>query len=357
MISNRKACFICGTPFHVFTSIILRYQLDIESDIIIYDAFPNTRELKKNLEKEKIFDSVKVIDKDKEYGLPKPLALRYIYSLFGYFRIKKLVSKALPELKEYSDVFFANAQIVDVIDRFNYCFLKKYYPDINLYIIDEGWQCYDEKFYHLTKLDYLFRKYVVKADTHVLDMGVYIYNLDLFNMVNPDSKLNILPIIKPEQYVIEKLKSVFSYVVLDDLSQYDIIIFDTVREEELTKAGSAKFDRIIKKQVGDKKVIVKPHPRDKTRYLNYDYFQTDGFPFELLCLFNNFDDYIFLNNNSSAVFSPKIVFDQEPTIIFTYKSLEKYMPDVNGIDRDFFVSCIRKLYRDSSKVIVLDEKL
>lgn len=355
MESKRKACFICGTPFHVFTSIILKYQLDIESDIIIYDAFPNTKELQNNLEKEKIFGSVKVLDKDKEYGLPKPLSLRYIYSLFGYFRIKKIVSKVLPELKDYSDVFFANAQVVDVIDRFNYCFLKKYYPNINLYIIDEGWQCYDEKFYQLTRLDYIFRKFVVRANTHVLDMGVYIYNPDLYNMVNRDKKLNILPIIKPKHQVLEKLKSVFSYVVLDDLSQFDMIIFDTVREEEFTKVGSGKFDQIIKNLVGDKKVIVKPHPRDKTRYFNYDYFKTDGFPFEILCLFNNFDDYVFLNNNSSAVFSPKIVFDQEPKIIFAYKAVEKYMQDVNGIDRDYFVSCIRKLYRDPSKVIILDE--
>ena len=355
MNSKRKACFICGTPFHVFTSVILRYQLNIEADIIIYDAFPNIKELKRNLENEKIFGNVKVLDKDKEYGLPKPLALRYIYSLFGYFRIKKIVSKVLPELKDYTDVFFANAQVVDVIDRFNYCFLKKYYPKINLYIIDEGWQCYDEKFYQLTKLDYLFRKYVVRANTHVLDMGVYIYNLDLYNMVNPNKKLNIMPITKPKQEVIDKLKNVFSYVVFDDLSKYDMIVFDTIREEELTKTGSIKFDQIIKKQVGDKKVIVKPHPRAKTRYLDYDYFQTDGFPFEILCLYNKFDDFVFLNNNSSAVFSPKIVFDQEPTIIFAYKPLEKYLQDVNGIDRDFFVSCIRKLYRDSSKVIVLDE--
>ncbi len=351
---SRRALFICGTPFHVISSIILQHQLGIEADIIIYDAFANIDKLTASLKSESIFGNIRVLNKEKEYRLPKSLISRYIYAFLGYFRIKRMVSRVMPEIKEYSDVYFANAQVVDVIDRYNYCYLKKYYPEINLHFVEEGWDCYDEKFYELTTLDYIFRKFVVRGKTHVLDATLHTYSLDLYKWMNPQTKRTVVQIQKPDSVVFEKLRRVFSYYSNYDLSSYDVVLFDTVRDEVFTKEGSEKFNKIVQKLVENKKVIVKSHPRETERYFDYDYFETEGFPFEILCLFNNFDDFVFINNGSSAVFNPKLVFEQEPKLIFTYRVLSKNMKN-SLADYDSIIDNFKKLYRDDSKIVVLDE--
>lgn len=354
-MTKRKACFICGTPFHVISSIILKYQLDIDSDIIIFDQFPNTDKLKQNLLKEGVFTDVTILNRKKTYRLPESLLMNYVYALWGYFNVKKIGFKTLPEVEKYSDVFFANAQCVDTIDRFNYCYIKKYYPQINLHYMEDGWLCCDEDFYKLTKLDYLFRKYVVRGGTHVLDMKIHLYSLELYNAINEKKRLNVVQINKPNSFVTEKLKKVFSYIKLEDLSQYEIIVFDTVRKEEFSKEGSIKYNSIVKKLVGEKSVIVKSHPREKERFFEYDYFETNGFPFEILCLYNNFDNSIFINNDSSAVFTPKVLFDQEPRVYFTFKALDKYMHHSTDVNEYRILSKFRDLYRDKSKIVILED--
>lgn len=353
MSEKRKACFICGTPFHVITSIILRYQLNIKSDIIIYDAFENAELLKKNLLNEGIFENARIISREKDYGLPQSRVANYIYALKGYLTIKRTISNRLPEVTNYTDVFFANDQVTDTIDRLNYCYIKKYYPDIMIHFMADGLGSYHDSYYNLTRLDYIFRKYVVRGKTHILDSNIYLYRSELYYRINPNGVRKIKQIQTPDCNVIEILKKVFSYIK-EDVSDYDTIVFDTVREEEFIKGGNGEYNRIVDKIVGKRKAIVKSHPREKKRYFKFDYFKTEGFPFEVLCLYNNFDKYTFINNYSNAVFTPKLLFDQEPQIIFTYKCLLEKMIDKNK-DKDLLVSCFKDMYCDKDKIVLMGE--
>ncbi len=352
----KRALFICGTPFHIITSVFLKYQYNMEADMIIYDEFPNTDILKKNICEYAGFDDVKIMSHEKDFGMPRNKLLIYLFTFLGYFRIKKYVSSVLPQITAYSDVFFANAQSVDIVDRFIFCYLKKYHPSIRLHYMEEGWECYDEKFYELTKLDYIFRKYIVRGNTHFFGMTIHSYSLDLYESINPNKKMEVLQINKYDQRVTETLKKIFSYIHIEDLSSYDYIVFDTVRKEEFVNDGSKKFNSIVNEVLRNKdknRVIVKPHPRDKKIYFDYKYFKTYGFPFEILCLYYNFENFTFINNFSSAVFMPKLLFDQEPTLVFSYKLLETNMNHVEG-DKSLIIEMFRKLYRDSTKIVVLE---
>lgn len=356
-MDEKKAIFLCGTPFHIITSVFLKNQYNMKSDMIIYDEFPQTDILKKNLCEYAGFDNVEIMSHEKDFGMPRNKILIYLFTFLGYFRIKKYVSSVLPQITAYSDVFFANAQSVDIVDRFIFCYLKKYHPSIKLHYMEEGWECYDEKFYELTKLDYIFRKYIVRGNTHFFGMTIHSYSLDLYDSINPNKKMEVLQIEKNNQSVTEILKKVFSYIQIEDLSSYDSIVFDTVRKEEFVNDGSEKYNAVVNEVLKDKdnnSVIVKPHPRDKNKHFDYKYFKTYGFPFEILCLYCDFNNYTFINNFSSAVFTPKLLFDQEPTIVFSYKLLEENMNHVEG-DKSLIIENFRNLYRDSSKIVVLEK--
>ncbi|SEQ17481.1 hypothetical protein SAMN02910369_01324 [Lachnospiraceae bacterium NE2001] len=354
----KKGLFICGTPYHVISSIVLKYQLNIDADIILYDSFPNIDMLQKNIKDANIFTNIRVINKEKEYGMPKKLISRYFFAFWGYLNINRMISKVLYNIKEYTDVYFANDQNIDIIDRYNYCYIKKYFPNICTHYYEDGLGSYHDDHYDLTKLDYLFRKTLVGNNTHIFDSDIYLYSPELYKLLNPNSKRKILEIKKIDQKIIQTLKKVFSYFI-EDIEGYNAIIFDTVRNEEFTQKGSADYNNIVKKIFdGEKKKyrpIVKPHPRERKRFFEYDYFKMEGFPFEIFCLFYDFNNILFVNNYSNAVFTPKILFDQEPHIIFTCKVLANEMLDKKG-DRIKHIDCFIKLYRDGSKISVLDEK-
>lgn len=349
---KKKACFICGTPYHVLSSIIIRYQLNIDADIIIYDAFDNTDKLKHNLQIEHVFDKVTILNREKDCGLPHSVLGRYLFAFAGYFSINKYVNRIIPTINSYTDVFYANDQHSDTIDRFIYCYVKKYMPNSTLHCFEDGWVSYDESYYGLTTMDYLFRKLIVRSNTHILDSEVFLYSRELFFDVNPDSKMTINSIEKPNQMTIDKLKHIFSYYILDDISAYDTIVLDTVREEVFKNDDSKRFNDIVKEIADKKKVIVKSHPRDNKRYFDYEYFKMSGFPFEILCLYNDFSNYTFINYYSSAVFTPKLLFNQEPNLIFTYPLFSQNKNRLWG-DREQIITRFRKMYKDNSKIIVL----
>jgi len=355
MEKRHRALFLCGTPFHVISSIILKYQLDLDADIVINDAFSNIDQLKKNLENEKIFKNIRIIDRKRDFNFPLGgnAINRYLYALTGYFRIKNLVTRVFSNLDEYSDVFFANDQNVDIVERYVYCYLKNYLPRVKLHYMEDGLGSYHEDYYKLTKLDYLLRKVVVRGQSYVVDMNIFLYSPKLYRMINPSGAKKIECIEKPVGEVIETIKKVFSYIIIEDVSSYEMIIFDTVREETFSSQGNTKFDFLVKKIVSNKKTIVKSHPREKKKYFDYKYFQTEGFPFEVLCLYNDFSACTFVNNYSNAVFTPKILFDQEPHIVFTYKALKEWMKD-KGNSEDLMISKFIELYKDKSKIEVID---
>lgn len=356
MVDKKKACFICGTPLHVITSIIVKMQLDIDADIYIYKAFSNTDIIKKNLEKEGVFDSVCVIDREKDFGFPQSGSMihKYLFALTGYFRIKTIVNKVFPGFELYTDVFFANDQTTDIIDRFIFCYIKKYNTNVNIHFIDDGLGSYNDYFYTPTKLDYWARRLIIGHGTHINDADVYLHSTEIYKKINPsnDRIIHKIDAIGDDTSII--LKQVFDYVPdLED--EYNTIVFDTVRAEDYSQVGSEEFNKIVMDLSKDSKTIVKPHPRDDYRYLDLDYFVVEGFPFELLCLKNDFSNYTFINNYSTAVFTPKLLFDQEPKVIFAYKALDDYLLD-KRCDRDKFVTIFKELYSEKSKIVVLDKK-
>lgn len=352
-MNKSRACFICGTPFHVITSVVLKQQLHIDADIIIYDAFSNIKKLKNNLLEKKVFEDVTVIDREEDFGFPinGNILKRYLFSFWGYFRIKTLVKKNFPDFSKYTDVFFANDQKRDVIDRYVFCYIKKYHEEIKCHFFDDGWGAYNDYFYVPTTLDYLMRRLVVRNHTHINDSDVFLYSTDLFDNINPNHKRIIHPINKIDAKTAQLLSCIFDYI--PEISKdYKYIVFDTVRYEDYSEGGGELFDRLVRQLVKDEKTIVKPHPRDNIKYLDLDYFYVEGFPFELLCLKMDFSNTTFINNFSTAVFTPKLLFDQEPRVIFTFEAMGDYLVD-KKVDRKRFVYCLRKLYSDEAKIVVL----
>ena len=70
---------------------------------------------------------------------------------------------------------------------------------------------------------------------------------------------------------------------------------------------------------------------------------------EVLCIHQDFTDKILITFFSTAVFTPKMLYGQEPTIILMYKA---FGSTVNINHKDDLCKSIVSTYNDKSKVIV-----
>lgn len=97
-------------------------------------------------------------------------------------------------------------------------------------------------------------------------------------------------------------------------------------------------------------IILKRHPHDRSSAYNQFTEFTNmpiNVPFEIIYLNNDLSNKILLCIFSTSVFNAKLLFDQEPIIVFLYHLI----PSLGNIDaQDNLVTRFLHLYKDSSKI-------
>lgn len=117
------------------------------------------------------------------------------------------------------------------------------------------------------------------------------------------------------------------------------------------------IDSIIK-IVGEKQVILKPHTSSTAHRLEFaDQYSDEIFVDRSVFLFEgmytkaDFTKKILIARTSSALLYPKVMFNQEPFIIFTYRLFNYYHQFGDDLT-DNYVKEMKKMYIDKSKVLV-----
>ena len=124
-----------------------------------------------------------------------------------------------------------------------------------------------------------------------------------------------------------------------------VFFFDAPREEIFTndRAMSAmnNWYKIIEEKLGASNIIVKPHPRAAQNYCygdEVDIYDESNAPIEIDYLKCDLDNMIFVSFMSTAVITPKLLFDKEPIVLLLCFLNEEY-------------------YRLSDKQIIFYEKI
>lgn len=112
------------------------------------------------------------------------------------------------------------------------------------------------------------------------------------------------------------------------------------------------------------KVIFCPHPRyDSNDNYGFDVISDKNIWELYACNTPNFDDKCLIAVHSTAVFTPKILFNKEPSIILLYKLLDKPFNGLDGFVKKFIETyenkekimipeTLEELYRDIDNVII-----
>ena len=149
------------------------------------------------------------------------------------------------------------------------------------------------------------------------------------------------------------IKRVFAYDDSNELYlKYSIIYLMQPNDY-----GLLEIDRInlqIEQILGSKegKCIARPHPRQENILNSVIYMDYSRDIWELLCVDKISDNHILISMCSTAQLIPKMLFNKEPYLIFTYKLFKNVLPNEVYNKIENMVENIKSVYQDKTKIYV-----
>lgn len=338
-MGNRKL-FVCDTPYQIMNSILIAKEKPEEtSDIYVLKQFKNSDYVVSKLKDCGIFDEVVGFEPYKKYYgiLHKAVTLKRI---FFPLRTLKKYSEEKFKIHQYAEVYFSYytpfSDSVRLVNS-NSDFIE-YEDGIGTYRVN------DLEDLARTKLFGFINRYFLSGSLSYNVKAIYLNHPECYN--NSDN-LETVKIPFSKDY--SAFKQIFGYKP-DNIYDNNRFVYLTQPLEE-TELGESAADteRKILSELGES-VVVRVHPRQNPE--NYSGYSVDGAnnQWELECADSINDSHILIGAFSTAQFTPKMLFDKEPGVIFTYKLYGDAFE--NAADT---VNMLRSMYKNPEKVIVAED--
>lgn len=343
----REACFACTTPYQIIGAISITLGNKLDADIFVFGMFPNYENVCENMRRTGIFQNVFAVDCTDIGGPSREKAF------FQMMFAKKVVSSFLPSDAVYESYYSSSRAHPKTL--LQYVLLKRN-PSMKRIIYEDGMGTYSGNSHPLnaTKLKSVAEN-VLGWKLDVPENTTMMANIP--ELVDVPGYLNghiveQMPRLQFDDQSRNALSEIFS---VDDSKSINskAIIFDTLRPNPayLNESDFAILDEgyqyLSERFLTD--VIVKPHPRSKNTG-NYviEHYQHQEIPMEVLYAgMKDLDHRILITYTSSAVFTPKILFDKEPTVISLHRLLKE---SKSSIIFEPIYEKFRKIYSEPERV-------
>lgn len=340
--------FVCWTPYQVFNAVNFVAN-DVEgsrgnTDIYIYHEFRNSEVISERLKASGVFAHVYDIDRyDKK---------RVWYSKFN--KIKRLLMP-YSTIRKYlrADIDVRKQGYKTLVISGNNLFSVNMYnciQDLKVYFIDDGNGSYfgDLRYNGMTPIYRLFNKVFHRGPMSYKVEKFYVNNKEICKATICDTIVQ-LPTITPGSEVEEKLNFIFSYEENSFYKEKKFIYLTQPLSDTEFGESAREVENSLLSALKDK-VVVRVHPLQKHEaYAEYEVDTTSNL-WELECATQIKDDHVLIGWFSTAQFIPKMIFNVEPTVVFTYKLYEKILDEA-----DETVGRLREIYTNPEKVVVLED--
>ncbi len=343
------AYFACTTPYQIIGAINITVSKNLTADLYVIGTFENHERIAKRLGELGVFR--KVIDVSPEdYPIKHPRIDGAIQTIRA-----KAITKNFLEKDVCYETYY-NTSYAHLKALLRHVLLERN-PAMKSVIYDDGTGTYRED-------STIFRKSASRAKLEKLLRWKDIAPENTSFLVNAPELL-VLPE-KLKSCKVERMpemndsarEAIKKLFITDEKAAIEkkYIIFDTVRgwnsvSDQVLPLLDSLYG-IVADSVGKDNVICKPHPRTK-QHLSIDveeYVNTEVPMEALYAEMPDLEDRMLISYNSTAVFTPKMLFRKEPCIISLHKIVSKNM-DAFSSYNDLLLR-FKASYTDKDKIFI-----
>ena len=338
-----RAAFICETPYQIFNAlrVIEANGMKDRSDMFISDRFADYEQITERINETGLCRNAAVF----RYELPRNDAF---------------VKKNEKYIELLAPVYYQNLfGLKDIRGNYDEAYMSTVTPFIFTFVlanrIKKVFYFEDGTGSYLDMLGYSTFSKVRKAVCSIrginfFPLKYYVNSVGMVMKKLPTEYIQI-PVSHSEEFA-----SKLSYVFTGSMDyQKDMLITQKkilcISMPDEAKAGSiasqkATLDALEKYR---KDTVVKLHPRetDTGEYDGYNIARRNT-NWEMECLFTDMDDKVIIATFSTAQITPKLLYDKEPYLIFTYPLNGPVSNDI-----EMMITRLTELYRQPEKVCVV----
>lgn len=316
---TREACFACTTPYQIMGAISIVTSRSLEADLYLFGMFEGYEEVAGRLEKAGVFDHVYVVSPD-EYKTPgRQRAFKQMLQAGSVAR------KFVPEKIAYRHYYASSRAHVKNILLHE---LLRRNKAMSIVIYDDGMGTYARDSHVLnTTSRRRFAERLLGWDMYTADrLSFEVYEPELFEKPAGLTSCEVSRMPKPfaDERAAGIIKQVFG-VTPQDAIDAGVIIFDPLRgvereRDEKLKVIDQCYD-LVAESFGEDNVVIKPHPRStKVTEAKGRLYQNAAVPMEALYAeMADIRDRILITYASSAVYTPKLLWGEEPVVILLFR--------------------------------------
>lgn len=350
-----EKCYICTTPYQVIAAISMLMEHGDEADLVVVPQFVKAAEYVDRIKHANVFKEVILVDTTKieAYKRRKSKSLFGLGIVWNYVRLGSIVRSIVGD-KQYTSIYISSQAN---IGRLISLYYMKHGAEIILF--DDGEGSYDnDKIYKAQGIDSFIRRIIFGKKAIELGTKRRLYSPDLYRSIyGAKDDVERINAWTGDSSTLELINYICGYSQ-EARIQEKAVFLDTIVEEAFGSKAADEYNKmleIIINSFGDD-LIIKKHPRDlNQKGTTTKVYQYQEIPFEVICANSAIEDKVLITAASTAVLMPKIMFDQEPVIIWLYQLLSKKEMTQK---RQRFLSSVKKLYREENRFLIpqsLDE--
>lgn len=338
--------FVCWTPYQVLNAMNFVLS-DVEgakgnADIYIYHDFSASEKLSEALKNSGIFNNVydvEVYDKRRKIWYSKFAKIKRL--LMPYSTIKHFLKADIDVRKQgYKTLIIAGNNLFS-INMYNAI------KGLQVYFIDDGNGTYigDMRERDITLIYKIFNIIFNRGPMSYDVKKLYVNNKDACRSTICKNMIQ-LPRLSADSEVLERAKKVFGYIPNTTFKDNKYIYLTQPLYETAIGDRAPEIEKTFLSAIKDN-VLVRIHPRQNAEdYAEYKCDEAKNL-WEIECLSQINDNHVLIGGFSTAQFVPKLLFDCEPKLIFTYKLYGCVMPSV-----DEMIKIIKDVYRNPERIYV-----
>lgn len=345
-----RLCFICETPFQIMNCLNYMYHQtefsDVVSDIYIGDKFYQFNDIVKRLQDESVFDHVYGYNYDIENGKISHYKNKINEIFFPKKYIQSLVTQKIEINKKLYDYIY-----ISVTTHFGIAMVLGC-PKARVRYYDDGLASYIGYIgpRYLPEKRKILYKIAGKDYWRLQPEALYVNNKKFCRSELTDNIQELFPVAESSKEFKQILYRIFDYQQEKLYDQKQIVYLSQPNEAD--DANEKKVLKIL--DLYKEFCMIRIHPRQNNA--EYDDFAIDqqrGL-WELVCVEQIHDDHVLIGQFSTAQVVPKLLFEKEPWLIFTYKLYIKDNSNVNLDKIETMIMDLKNCYEKPDKIFVIE---